>query len=133
MTNDGITQDRVGTFAVNGHVVTVTQRGIDNTYSLNTNQFVYSATTSGVTDPVSVSSAVSGSPAPVQVTSGSDWLSAVSLINIGGTGGVYSDGSPFYVGLRACAKTTADKKGVMVTLLADRYGCLNWRRPFPEA
>jgi RHS repeat-associated protein len=78
VTNNGVTQQRVGTIQVASQTVTVTQQGIDNTYHLSTNQFALAATQSGDVGTVSVSSSVPNSPVPVQVTSGTDWLS-VSL------------------------------------------------------
>jgi hypothetical protein len=81
--NDGVSGLRSATIRIGSSYFSVTQTGVDNTYSISTNQFTFAATGSGGV-AVNVTSAISGCPAPLQITSGADWLSFFG----GGTSGV---------------------------------------------
>jgi len=100
ITNDGVTQDRIGTIVVAGRPITITQRGLDNTYHLSTNQFAFAATDSGDFNGVNVSSSVPGSLVTLQVTNGTDWLSIDNAYGLGGSLlGIYTDYQGFFIHL----------------------------------
>src|SRR5208283_4521934 len=96
-----VTLPRTGTIQVNNETYTVTQTGIDNTYSFSPVAATLPAAAS--TTNVTVNSAVVGSGVSISVTSGSAWLSAI--MPYGG-----STGQPIYL------SATANISNDLVTL-----------------